>query len=800
MSGPQMPFQNQGQMAGGPGYGPPGNPGFSPRPSQPLPGGPPRFTGPLPGNQQPGQHQAAKRNLLQRAKARYQRLSRRSKTLLIVLSICLLLPTLLTIVEGINALVLYSRVQSGVSHLTNVKNIFGEKDASGNSSIFDVAKLQRAQPEVDAAYNDFTQIRDTLHNDAMIGLLGGIFPAQLETLRNLSSIGVDAMEIAQEGMKAAIRVAPKVPDPTLKDQTKPMLNTAMMDEMRTLIDFAMPKIKDMAQNAQGIAPDSLPVSDSQRQTLSKVVALIPNVVTDLEMVQDGLKTKALDWLIGADKQRNFLVQTLDRGELRSTGGFTGQFGVMPLNGGRMGKLDLQNVGVYEENLEDQGIPRDSVFKYIISHDQLPEQYSWWPIPNFGLRDSNVSADFPSSAKLAMNLFNTLYTTNHPDKFKQPVDGLISFSPFLIAELLRVIGPLTIDKYNETVTADNLEEKLHYYQLDNKGIEKSQFIENLPAAEARKMFTKRVSEKLMDSVKTLSADKIVNLVPTMLSAMKTRDLQVYFDNQATEDWIAKYGSAASIDPLNGQDGVYIVQANISVSKAQQYVRTYVKDQVTLDASGGATHVMTMRLAYTQIGSVYGLDTYLDYMRIYVPENSQFLWGKGFAQLAEQQCGWDPDAHANTIPCQTDIFGDGTQICPPNSDTYLAPAYRGTPDGTYGYFGLNKIGEPTNMQSDVAGRKMFGGWVEVMKNCNMTFSLSWYVPDVAKDKPYNLLFQRQAGTLPIVDLTVLPTPGDCAQLKTSGTHFSGVLSREDKLLTAPTGQTTGGQEGCYPKMKM
>src|SRR5260370_8004660 len=53
-----------------------------------------------------------------------------------------------------------------------------------------------------------------------------------------------------------------------------------------------------------------------------------------------------------------------------------------------------------------------------------------------------------------------------------------------------------------------------------------------------------------------------------------------------------------------------------------------DTVTLDANGGATHVLQLRLVYNQIGPVYGYDTYHDYVRIYVPPDSKFLWGDGF----------------------------------------------------------------------------------------------------------------------------------------------------------------------------
>ena len=91
-------------------------------------------------------------------------------------------------------------------------------------------------------------------------------------------------------------------------------------------------------------------------------------------------------------------------------------------------------------------------------------------------------------------------------------------------------------------------------------------------------------------------------------------------------------------------------------------------------------------------------------------------------------------------------------------------------------------------------MFGGWVVVPKNCTMTVSLSWYVPPIGQ-APYTLLVQRQAGTLPELDLTILPTPGDCAALKTTGLHFDGIMGQD--MSFTPAGLKPTAQTACYPQ---
>jgi hypothetical protein len=111
-------------------------------------------------------------------------------------------------------------------------------------------------------------------------------------------------------------------------------------------------------------------------------------------------------------------------------------------------------------------------------------------------------------------------------------------------------------------------------------------------------------------------------------------------------------------------------------------------------------------------------------------------------------------------------------------------------------LDTIGSPTNMASDQPGRAMFGGLVVVPKNCSLTVTLSWYVP-ASNAAPYSLLVQRQAGTFPQLDLTILPTPGDCASLNTPGMHFDGLMS-VDTLFTLKTFPAIGAASAnCYPQ---
>ena len=105
----------------------------------------------------------------------------------------------------------------------------------------------------------------------------------------------------------------------------------------------------------------------------------------------------------------------------------------------------------------------------------------------------------------------------------------------------------------------------------------------------------------------------------------------------------------------------------------------------------------------------------------------------------------------------------------------------------------------MVSDEAQRSMYAGWVLIPKNCDATLTLSWYVPPMGHD-PYSLLVQRQSGTYPDMDVTILPTPGDCSALKTTGKYFHTVLSQDQTFSVVAPNAENGANTSWYVQPKL
>ncbi len=73
----------------------------------------------------------------------------------------------------------------------------------------------------------------------------------------------------------------------------------------------------------------------------------------------------------------------------------------------------------------------------------PPQYSWMNFGNWGLRDSNLSGDYPTTAQINMQVFQ--------EQGGGPVDGVIDFTPAFIGHIIDVTGPIHVTEYNETIT-------------------------------------------------------------------------------------------------------------------------------------------------------------------------------------------------------------------------------------------------------------------------------------------------------------------------------------------------------------
>jgi Protein of unknown function (DUF4012) len=663
----------------------------------------------------------------------------------------------------------------GVNHLLTVKNLLPISKSDPLAAL-DAQKLQQAQGEFSKAESDFIQLQQLVNRadiQSVIQQFAPQYSSKLDMAQRLVQVGIDVSRMGREVVGVALLGASIIhSSPLSSSSTKPLISATDISNAEGVMIHALYYINDIRSQMSQVSIKDLPVSDTQKKQLASVMTLMPKA-EDMIVQGQGL-IGIVSWLLGVGHERRFLVQTMDRGELRPGGGFTGMYGLLTLQNGRMAPFTLQDV-----------TPLDYAGNGMELGRQAPPEYrSWMKFGFWGLRDANLSGDFPTTARLAMQVFQ--------EEGGGPVDGNIALTPTVIAHILNVIGPIKVPQYNETITAQNLEDKLHYYQQDFGAIAIERQKTGTSNAATRKAFTSLLGKLLLTRVRQLQVKQLVKVIQNAVKDIQSRDLEIYFANPLAETWLIQHGYSGGMDTFAKQDGFMVVQSNISISKASQYVHTTEQDNVVLDAQGGATHNLTITLDYKQTGPVYGYDTYADYIRVYAPANAQFLGGEGF-DSGKPLCVIKPPTSGTGGKTPPPKGTNGTPPVDPCAKyaTSFPSDARYCPDGHYS-LGLRGLGNswpvdslsgPTQLTTDLPGRAMWGGLTLTPKNCVSTITIQWYVPNAVKhipgQSPYSILVQKQGGYIPTVQITI-----DTSAIKDlSPFNFQGDIIA-DRLFSLPS----------------
>jgi hypothetical protein len=636
----------------------------------------------------------------------------------------------------------------GVNNLLEVKSLLPSSKSDPLAAL-DAGKLQQAQHKLSKAESDFLQLQQLVNRPDIQSAIGQFAPQysnKLDMAQRLVQVGIDVSRMGNELIGVELlgaNIFHSSPLASASASTKPLITVADISNAEGVMIHALYYINDIHTLMSQVSIQDLPISNAQKKELTSVMALLPKV-QDMIVQGQGL-IGIVSWLLGVGQARHFLVQTMDRAELRPSGGFTGLYGVLTIQDGRIAPFTLTDVTELDYNGNGMELGRQAP----------PEYRSWMKFGFWGLRDSNLSGDYPTTARLSMQVFQ--------EEGGGPVDGDISLTPTVIAHVLNVIGPIKVPQYNETITAQNLEDKLHYYQQDFGAIALQRQITGTHNAATRKAFTALLGKLLLDKLKHQPVKQLLQIMQNAVKDIQSRDLEIYFTDPLAESWVVQHGFSGGMDTFSRHDGFMVVQSNISISKASQYVHTTEQDNITLDAQGGTLHDLTITLDYKQTGPVYGYDTYADYIRVYAPANAQFISGNGFDSL-KSLC----------IPNPTPGGPGGTQgltVRPPKgpgckqynnsfpSNARYCPGgnYSLGPSGySFGNWPVDSLSGPTELTSDLPGRAMWGGLTLTPKNCTSTITLQWYVPNEVKNipgqSPYTILVQKQGGYSPTVQITI------------------------------------------------
>jgi hypothetical protein len=489
--------------------------------------------------------------------------------------------------------------QSGVQHLQKAITMLEMLQHNP----LDSQAVSNARQEFTEALNSFISVQNDLQWIPEIPTSIPLFGPRLGTPLRLLTVAIEVSQIGLAACTALDILISKLHNP-LNAQGYGLTLTDL-----ALIAQAFQQVRTMFED---VINQTNQLSLADLQIDPRVAKAVTTLRANVPVLQQWFETTdqlliLAPTLLGIGAPTNYLIEVLDSTELRPGGGFIGNYGIVTFSGGRLTTANITDTYLLDNSFEAAG--------HLIPY---PGAYTWFDLApgSWGLRDANLDADFPTAAQYAEQIYTR-------EGGKVPVQGVIAITPTLIQHALTITGPISVPEYHEVVTANNLIDRIRYYQI---GSQNSDIPSPDGISSVRKRFTAVMAEHFLARIHQLPPSGLAKFLQLAISSVRTKDIQLYFNSATAETLLHTYHIDASIELPVG-DGLLVVDANISPSKDNQFIVDRIQDRVTIDQEGNAHH--STIITYLWRTGIPGENSfYRDYVRVYVQPDSTLQGEKGW----------------------------------------------------------------------------------------------------------------------------------------------------------------------------
>lgn len=328
---------------------------------------------------------------------------------------------------------------------------------------------------------------------------------------------------------------------------------------------------------------------------SQVVEHIAAEVPVLEHAPPAL----IPQLLGFDKPKTYLVQLLNNTELRPGGGFIGAYAVVRFTNGKPELLTVNGTEVLDSLAPAEKLPEPPapIKKYL-------------KVERWYFRDSNWYPDFASSSVWGLDLYG-----RENGLLASEVDGVIGFTPTVVEDILKILGPITVQ--GQQFTAENFTEKLEYeveYGYKQKGLD---FRDR-----------KGILAELFHALGNKFGKGTLAHWPQYLAAVQElltqKQIVVYARDPALQSTIVAQGFGGVLTPASSTaDYVLWTDANLGALKTDAALTRSLSYGLV---QTGSSTISQASMTYAHRGTFdWRTSRYISYTRAYVPRGSRLLAG-------------------------------------------------------------------------------------------------------------------------------------------------------------------------------
>ncbi|TAK05700.1 DUF4012 domain-containing protein [Patescibacteria group bacterium] len=365
---------------------------------------------------------------------------------------------------------------------------------------------------------------------------------------------------------------------------------------------AAPKINDIDRRVRAALQeiDSIP-SDGLAGPLAEQILPLKARVAQLRdaLLPIAPLAEILPAMAGYPTPKTYMFLMLNNTELRPGGGFIGSFGIIATSNGEVTRFSSEDVYALDAPTFGRvGLPAPKPFADYIN------------IKEWGMRDANWSPDFRRSSEQVIALYDRERALARPDL--PAVDGIIAITPEVAADLLRMVGPVTVD--GVTFTADNLLDELQYQ------VHQAFLTQGLPESQRKQILGKLVSQ-VFQKMFALPAERWPEGLAAVQKHLTEKRILLYEKDPVLQGAFEQHHWAGRMVAADG-DYLRWVDANLGALKTDVVMERSLGYALRVAPDGQIIATASMR--YKNNGTfTFRTTRYRTYARIYVPQGSKLI---------------------------------------------------------------------------------------------------------------------------------------------------------------------------------
>jgi len=398
-----------------------------------------------------------------------------------------------------------------------------------------------------------------------------------------------------------------------------------LDKFTYYGELAVIDAHDLKNELAKVNPENLPVQYQEKFT--SITEQTARLAENLDaFVSAGTKFKNV---LGATKDKRYLLVFQNNSELRASGGFLGSYALVDIRDGKIRNLEVPGGGSYDTE--------GGMSVSVVAPKPL-----WLVNPLWHFWDANWWPDWPTTAK---NLMWFYEKSNGPT-----VDGVISVTPTVVEGLLEITGPVDLKaEYGLVIDANNFWDLVQKI-VEQKNLAKtnpesiigipatsSVIISDLPLKQDLNVNTENKPKKIIGDLMTkiletlpskLNKESLGKILALFENTLAQKQVLFYFTDPTLQEEVAKRNWAGEVKDTS-RDYLMVVNTNIAGQKSDRKMTESI-EQVSEVAEDGSI-VNTVKIKRTHTGLKNEVMTgvrNVDWLRVYVPKGSELLTVDGF----------------------------------------------------------------------------------------------------------------------------------------------------------------------------